>query len=1342
MRVDAAGPVLDAAVKAAAAAAMDHSAPLHQDPLRGGFGSFSAATPGVTTAGANAFGGMGGVGGGVQAPGAKNAADAAVATGVLAVIETVRMAWALTAVELGRPEADAVVAASSDAGALVALRAVIQAGCFQDDGDASRRAYLELTHLTLRRAIGNMLKNPVIGEALAAVVPAPTPAQIAQQEREANGLGGLDGLEGQLGGSYDGYGGQQAHFEQQQQEERARRQREEEENQREAPLTALCGLLSEVYRQAPDLPAAAVDCLPGFLDAVVEWEHSVESLVGVIGLLAAIAGTGTAGAQSVWHRMQAPLQGAAITWDNFLGALVGYNRRFAYGGDSPADLAAGVEREMPEADIQGLCAYLGLLSALMTRASPAEGAQWVVWLEGRYGVLLLDGLMRLHANPVPSRLKASLLEAVGAVGGGSAAAAADLWARLEAEMVLQPQAPGALGGPGGGAGSNGAYGGGINNNGRAMGYGPGGGGGQAGMMGSGGGYGSGMGGGGMMQGPAGAGMMYGQGGGGQYGGGQQGMGGYGVGGGGGRQFGAGMMGGGGGYGAAAAARQQQSYAMQQTQQQQQQLMLQNQLAIPGADISYEFNNLEAQSQTYPHAVAYVGLVNKLLRVAAPSRVGPAASAGRASSPQFRFVRDQVFGNLRRRQHRCQEERWSLARDAVEHFRLQLQVYRDADPADKAVSRPAAAAAAAAAAAKAAAAAAAVQGRQLTPQQQQMQQQRAAAAAAANASVLPPGYDLMIDFLSDGPTLKGLLAVLSVGADRLAAERGTAHGEALEAAVLGSLEVLVTALSMDAHMVADLRERATSSGTNPGSSAPGGGGSNGGVDGGVMMIESSNVFHNTLDTVMLRDLHQCAAVLGYVQYRYNPALPLAALKILAVLSDRVERLVDLLPIPAAAALVEGAASCLELAVLPGVGAGGGGGGGGSAGSGNGGSGASSSAAAAAAEAQVSEAGALVLDLLLDNLTRRAPSIAHLLLGYDVTRDVECAHLDPFCEFNCLTVLLELLEACPPSFAAAGGASGGARGGSGGGGGEAPEAAARLLFELAAHPRTAPAALGLLQQWPPGAPPGQQRLPLLLADALAAAPPQQASRRAAAAHYRAWIVRLAALVLDAVAPPVGAFPAASVSDLPPLAAAITQAALFRGGSRGPDYYGDDGDGMGGVEQPRLAALELLATLPAPPLQPLAAAAAVAAGGGGLSHDAAQLQGELRVAELLSDRRPVEAGGCLEVTTRGDAVISIRALGARLLEESRRVSAAQQGLLGGGGFGGGGGGGAGGMGSGGDPAAAAAAARLRDVHKEAVQSAVRQARAFNSSVEEHAAHVHIVSAWSELMALTAGAVQAECS
>ena len=53
---------------------------------------------------------------------------------------------------------------------------------------------------------------------------------------------------------------------------------------------------------------------------------------------------------------------------------MGYNRRFAFGGDTAADLrsdlAAGREREMPEADIQGLCAYLGGATHLHPSLTP------------------------------------------------------------------------------------------------------------------------------------------------------------------------------------------------------------------------------------------------------------------------------------------------------------------------------------------------------------------------------------------------------------------------------------------------------------------------------------------------------------------------------------------------------------------------------------------------------------------------------------------------------------------------------------------------------------------------------------------------------------------------------------------------------------------------------------------------------------------------------------------------------------------------------------------------------------------------------------------------------------
>ena len=999
-------------------------------------------------------------------------ADGGAAAATSATIHVARFVWAVTASELGRASAEKSLISASDAGALVALRAIFKSAAFLDDADANRRSYLELAHLTLRRAVAAMLKNPNVGEALAAVAPPMTAEQTEREEREASGFGGV-GV-----GSADPFGAGDAAEERRrkgEEEEALRRRREEEDATREAPLAALCAILAELYRQAPDLPSEASDALPGFLDALAEWEHSVESLVAFVGLMAAVAASGEEGAASTWRRMQTPPPGAAVTWDHFLGALVGYNRRFAYGGDAQGpgdDRGFGAQgpgnrdREMPEADVQGLAAYLGLLASLLTGTNPAEASRWIAWIEGRYGAELLDQLMRLHANPVPARLKAALLECVGAVGGASAEAAADVWSRMEAATILQTRE-----GPGPERARdrdpNGFPTGETRPGYRARsGTGP------HPHPGT------------HPHGGAGYGSPY-------------------------RE--SPHAGGDFGYGAAAAARQQHAYQQQRRAEEMCRTAERNQLAVPGADLSYEFNQLEAQSRAYPHAAAYVRVVNALLAASAPARVGPAARAGRASAPQFAFIRDQVFGNLRRRQHRDQEERWSMARDAIEHFKIQLRVYAEADEADREVASA-------------------------------VDAERGVGVGggygdASSRSATPPGYDLMIDFLSDGPTLRGLLAVLSIGADRLAAERGAAHGEALESAVLAALECLVTALDADVDAVARLREDAAGS-----------------------AVDSSHAFRRTLDAVLLQDVAQCAAVLGYVQYRFNPALPLASLRVLSVLSDRVDRLVDLLPPESRRSLVEGAASCLELAALPG-----------------GASPAGSGAAAAETEGKVAEAGALVLDVLLDTLARPAPSVAHLLLGFDATRDLESSRLDPFSEFNCASVLLELLEAAPPSFAAVGGESGGARGGAGGGG-EAPETAARLVFELVADPRTAPATTALLRAWPPGAPPGQQRLPLLAADALAAPPPRDPTRRAAAAHHRAWILRAAAATLDAAAPPSGSFPAASVDDLPPVVAATVRAALFRDRAEG-STFGAFG-APSAVEHPRLAALELLATLPRRP------------------------------------------------------------------------------------------------------------------------------------------------------------------
>ena len=56
-------------------------------------------------------------------------------------------------------------------------------------------------------------------------------------------------------------------------------------------------------------------------------------------------------------------------------------------------------------------------------------------------------------------------------------------------------------------------------------------------------------------------------------------------------------------------------------------------------------------------------------------------------------------------------------------------------------------------------------------------------------------------------------------------------------------------------------------------------------------------------------------------------------------------------------------------------------------------------------------------ILDALPRRAPNVAHALLGFDPALDPSRAVLAPFGEkFTCLTVLLELLEASPPGLCA--------------------------------------------------------------------------------------------------------------------------------------------------------------------------------------------------------------------------------------------------------------------------------------------------------------------------------------
>ena len=178
-------------------------------------------------------------------------------------------------------------------------------------------------------------------------------------------------------------------------------------------------------------------------------------------------------------------------------------------------------------------------------------------------------------------------------------------------------------------------------------------------------------------------------------------------------------------------------------------------------------------------------------------------------------------------------------------------------------------------------------------------------------------------------------ILSIGAEPLSFERNSSHGAALEECVLGALRLLEYVLSIDEHAVADLRAK-----------------------------HKDAVFYHTLDEVLSSDMSQMANVLGYVQYKYNPAIPLVALKILRVLCRRVEHIVLMLPPASRAAIVEGCASCLELAfatVPPG----------------------DAEDDIDANTSSAIECASLVFDLLHENLERRGTNLTHLLLGFDLT-----------------------------------------------------------------------------------------------------------------------------------------------------------------------------------------------------------------------------------------------------------------------------------------------------------------------------------------------------------------------
>ena len=342
------------------------------------------------------------------------------------------------------------------------------------------------------------------------------------------------------------------------------------------------------------------------------------------------------------------------------------------------------------------------------------------------------------------------------------------------------------------------------------------------------------------------------------------------------------------------------------------------------DAAYQLAEVEARREEYGETLALVRLLTACVTRAAAS-AGGLAAAGASHAHLALFVRRDVLGAVVGRGFRDPAQRWALAAAAFDHVSAWLA---DAVRARAAPGGP-----------------------------------FAGARSPAPGARPPPALDAVLDLLSEGDAARAALAVLLPGADALAAEpRARGAGAARESAVAAALRLLRLAASLDGAALDAVR-------------AAGGKGA-----------------YEPLAAALSRDVRVLPALLDHARYSPSPKLQAEAMRLAVALAPRLPRAADALlqagaggapgaPSPAAR-VRDGVAACLAAGLF---------GGGGSDeidwGSDEGGDsdGDDDDFAAPPPRRRARDPrAALALELLAGGAASASPSLAHLLIGYDVSR----------------------------------------------------------------------------------------------------------------------------------------------------------------------------------------------------------------------------------------------------------------------------------------------------------------------------------------------------------------------
>lgn len=196
-----------------------------------------------------------------------------------------------------------------------------------------------------------------------------------------------------------------------------------------------------------------------------------------------------------------------------------------------------------------------------------------------------------------------------------------------------------------------------------------------------------------------------------------------------------------------------------------------------------------------------------------------------------------------------------------------------------------------------------------------------------------------------------MSILLPGVNSIIVERSSQiHEQYLESVVQVSLEILILVLDKD-----------------------------------LLLSDYWRPLYQPLDIILSHDHNQTVALLEYVRYDFQPKVQQSSIKIMGTLSSRMVGLVQLLlKSNASNSLIEDYAACLE---------------------------------ARSEESQNVEnndnnnnddPSILILQLLIDNISRPAPNITHLLLKFDLDTPVERTILQPKFHYSCMKVILDILE----------------------------------------------------------------------------------------------------------------------------------------------------------------------------------------------------------------------------------------------------------------------------------------------------------------------------------------------